>query len=142
MNSLKDPRLNEKLDRTGREITRASVLPDEEAGDVASAPFLFKRVRALVEQEQKQRGAGSIWTGFRSATRKAIPGMVVVAALSSGLSLYSAGNKSGNPAFSVDAYLGTNEAGIENMFFAERRPLTTEEVLATIINRDEREAGK
>ena len=53
-----------------------------------------------------------------------------------------AGNKSATAAFSVDAYLGTNESGIENIVFAERRPLTTEEVLATIINRDEREAGR
>lgn len=142
MNSLKDSGLNGKLDRIGRELTRASVLPEQEAGDVASAPFLLTRVRALIEQERKQREAGRIWTGFRSASRKAIPAMVIVAALSLGLSLYTAGNKSGNSAFSVDAYLGTNEAGIENMFFAERRPLTTEEVLATIISRDEREAGK
>jgi hypothetical protein len=140
MNSPKDSVLNERLDRTGREIARASVLPDQKAGDVASAPFLFPRVRALIDQERKQREAGGIWTGFRSASRKAIPAMVIVAALSLGLSLYTAGNKSANSAFSVDAYLGTNEAGIENMFFAERRPLTTEEVLATIIN--EREAGK
>lgn len=142
MNSLKDSGLNEKLDRTGREITLASITPDQEAGDVASAPFLFTRVRTLIEQERKQREADGIWTGFSSASRKAIPAMVIVAALSLGLSLYTAGNKSGKSAFSVDAYLGTNEAGIENMFFAERRPLTTEEVLATIINRDEREAGK
>lgn len=140
MNSLKDPVLNDRLDRTGREIARASVIPDQEAGDVATAPFLFTRVRALIDQERKQREAGGIWTGFRSASKKAIPAMVIVAALSFGLSLYTAGNKSANSAFSVDAYLGTNEAGIENMFFAERRPLTTEEVLATIIN--EREAGK
>jgi hypothetical protein len=140
MNPLKDPVLNDRLDRTGREIARASVIPDQEAGDVATAQFLFTRVRALIDQERKQREAGGIWTGFRSASRKAIPAMVIVAALSLGLSLYTAGNKSANSAFSVDAYLGTNEAGIENMFFAERRPLTTEEVLATIIN--EREAGK
>ena len=140
MNPLKDPVLNDRLDRTGREIARVSVIPDQEAGDVATAQFLFTRVRALIDQERKQREAGGIWTGFRSASRKAIPAMVIVAALSLGLSLYTAGNKSANSAFSVDAYLGTNEAGIENMFFAERRPLTTEEVLATIIN--EREAGK
>ena len=142
MNSLKDSGLNEKLDRIGCELTRASVLTDQEAGDVATAPFLFTRVRALIEQERKQREAVRMWTGFRSASRKAIPAMVIVAALSLGLSLYTARNKTGNSAFSVDAYLGTNDAGIDNMFFAERRPLTTEEVLATIINRDEREAGK
>ena len=141
MKSPKKSGYNKELDCVGRLITRASVLADDEAGDVAAAPFLFTRVRSRIagrEQAESER----IWSGFRAASRKAIPAMVIVAVVSCGLSLYTGGNKRTNPAFSVDAYLGTNEAGIENMVFAEGRTLTNEEVLATILNRDEREAGK
>ena len=68
--------------------------------------------------------------------------MMILAAVSFGLSSYMTGNKTQPAAFSVDAYLGTNESGIENMMFAERRPLTRDEVLATIFTKDEREAVK
>jgi anti-sigma-K factor RskA len=141
MKSSKKSGINEELDCVGRHITRASVLADDEAGDIAAAPFLFTRVRARIA-DREQSESGRIWSGFRTASLKAIPAMIIVAVVSCGLSLYTSGNKSTNPAFSVDAYLGTNEAGIENMVFAEKRTLTTEEVLATILNRDEREAGK
>lgn len=138
----KDSSLNEKLDRAGRLIARASVLSEDEAGAMAAAPFLFTRVRARITSERELREAGGIWAGFWPISKQAIPAMVIVAALSLGLSLYTGGNKTASSAFSVDAYLGTNESGIENMVFAERRPLTSEEVLATIIGRDDREAGK
>ena len=141
MKSSKKSGINEELDCVGRHITRASVLADNEAGDIAAAAFLFTRVRARIA-DHEQSESGRIWSGFRAASLKAIPAMIIVAVVSCGLSLYTSGNKSTNPAFSVDAYLGTNEAGIENMVFAEKRTLTNEEVLATILNRDEREAGK
>jgi hypothetical protein len=141
MKSPKKSGINEELDCVGRLITRASVLADEEAGDIAAAPFLLTRVRARIADREPTE-SGRIWSGFRAASSKAIPAMVIVAVVSCGLSLYTGGNKSTNPAFSVDAYLGTSEAGIENTVFAERRTLTNEEVLATILNRDEREAGR
>ena len=68
--------------------------------------------------------------------------MSLAAVLSSGLFLYTEGNESANSTFSVDAYLGTGESGIESMVFAERPPLTDEEVLATIVANDEREPAQ
>jgi hypothetical protein len=61
--------------------------------------------------------------------------------LSLGLFVYT-GNKSANPAFSVDAYLGTSESRVEKLVFAERQPVTVDEVLATIVTRDEREPAR
>lgn len=131
--------MNEELDRAGRLITRASVLSDDEAAAVAANPYVITRLRARIRSEQELAETG-LWMSLWASARRAIPAMIIVAALSFGLSLYTGGNKSTTSAFSVDAYLGTNEAGIENMVFAERRPLTSEEVLATIISKDEREA--
>jgi hypothetical protein len=132
---------HESLDSAGRLITRAATLSESEAEAIATAPFLFARIQARIAAEQQVADVG-IWTGFWSISRRAIPAMMIVAALSMGLSFYFTGNKKQPATFSVDAYLGTNESGVDNLLFAERRPLTRDEVLATIISRDERELGR
>ena len=140
MNQERDSISHERLDRAGRIITRAATLSDEEAGEIAATPFLFTRIQARIEAERQVADAG-IWAAFWSISKRAIPAMMIVAALSFGLSLYFTGNKNQPSAFSVDAYLGTNESGVENLVFAERQPLTRDEVLATIIGND-RELGR
>lgn len=132
---------NEKLDALGHRIVRASVLSEEDAGAIVDSPFLYTRVRARIAGESEVDDAGSIWAGFWIVSRKAIVAMGLTAAFSFGLYLYT-GNKSGNSAFSVDAYLGASDSGIESLVFAERHPLTAEEVFATIVTRDEREPGR
>ena len=132
---------HESLDSAGRIITKAASLSETEAGEIAAAPFLFARIQARIVAERQVADAG-IWTGLWLISRRAIPAMMIVAALSLGLSFYFTGNKKQPAAFSVDAYLGTNESGVDNLLFAERRPLTRDEVLATIISRDERELGR
>ena len=130
----------EHLDRAGRIITKAAVLSEAEAREIAAAPFLFARIQARIAGEGQLSDVG-IWAAFWSISKRAIPAMMIVAALSFGLSVYFTGNKNQPTAFSVDAYLGTNESGVENLVFAERQPLTRDEVLATIISSD-RELGR
>jgi hypothetical protein len=130
----------ERLDRAGRVITKAAVLSEDKAREIAAAPFLFARIQARITGEGQVSEAG-ISMPFWSISKRAIPAMMIVAALSFGLSVYFTGNKNQPTAFSVDAYLGTTESGVENLVFAERRPLTQDEVLATIISSD-RELGR
>lgn len=130
------------LDTVARLITKAAVLSEEETNEIAAGPFLFARIRQRIANEQQSVTSHSLWTGFWPISKRAIPAMMIVAALSFGLSAVMTRNKTQPTAFSVDAYLGTNESGMENMVFAERRPLTRDDVLATIITRDEREAGR
>ena len=131
---------SDTLDRAGSIITKAAVLSAEEAAEIAASPFLFARIQARINAERQLSDAG-IWKAFWAISKRAIPAMMLVAALSFGLSLYFTGNKNQPTAFSVDAYLGTTESGVENLVFAERRPLTRDEVLATIISSD-RELGR
>lgn len=130
----------DNLDRVGSLITKAGVLADEETNQIATAPFLFARIKARISAEELRLEDRSLWASFWPISKSAVPAMVIIAAVSFGLSVYMGGNKNQTPAFSVDAYLRTNESGVENIVFAERRPLTRDEVLATIISRDEREA--
>jgi hypothetical protein len=130
-----------RLDRVGQSVVRSSVLSDEQAGQIALAPFLLARVKAQIsDASQAEEGAG-IWTNFALISRKAIPVMSLAALFSLGLFVYT-GNKSANSSFSVDAYLGTSESRVEQLVFAERQPLTVDEVLATIVTRDEREPAR
>ena len=129
------------LDRAGSSVIRSAALSESETNEIAAAPFLFARIRTRIANEGQNSdlsAATNIWL----ISKRAIPAMMLVAAISFGLSAYMTGNKTQPTAFSVDAYLGTNESGVENLVFAERRPLTRDEVLATIIIRDEREAGR
>jgi hypothetical protein len=68
--------------------------------------------------------------------------MGLAAAISLGLFLYVNENSSASPPFSVDAYLRAGESGIDNMLFAERRALTADEVLTTIVSREDRETAR
>lgn len=130
-----------RLDRVGQSIVRASVLSDEEAEQIAVSPFLLTPVRARISSASQVEEATGIWANFVLISRKAIPAMSLVALFSLGLFVYT-GNKSAKPAFSVDAYLGTTESRIERLVFAERQPVTVDEVLATIVTRDEREPAR
>lgn len=129
------------LDRVGQSVVRASVLSDEEAGQIALSPFLLTRVKARISGASQVEEAAGIWTNFVLISRKAIPAMSLAALFSLGLFAYT-GNKSSNASFSVDAYLGTSESRIEGLVFAERQPVTVDEVLATIVTRDEREPAR
>lgn len=140
MNQQKHSISQKKLDRVGGLIAKAGVLTDEETSEIATAPFLFARIKARISSEEQRLGNRNLWASFWPISKRAVPAMVIIAAVSFGLSVYMGGNKNQTAAFSVDAYLRTNESGVENIVFAERRPLTRDEVLATIISRDEREA--
>lgn len=130
------------LDRAGASIIRSAGLPESETDEISATPILFGRIRTRIANEKQAADDRSNLASFWLISKRAIPAMMLVAALSFGLSAYMTGNKPQPSAFSVDAYLGTNESGIENMVFAERRQLTNDEVLATIITRDEREVSK
>ena len=134
--------MKHRLDRAGRRIVQASGISEAEGAKVVSSPFLLARIRAQIAAESESREANGIWSSLGVAAWRAIPAMGLAAALSFGLLLYVNGNKSSSPAFSVDAYLGAGESGIDNLLFAERRPVTDEEVLTTLVGRDEKESAK
>ena len=133
---------SKKIDHAAHRIVQASVLSKLEAKAAVSSPYLFSRVRARIKSNLEAREQSSIWTGLALSARTAIPGMALVAGISFGLLLYVNGNKPAGPAFSVDAYLDSGEPGFDNLLSAERRPLTSEEVLRSIVNKEEREASK
>ena len=134
--------LDERLDRLGRELVRASASEDAEASAVASSPFLYSRVRARINAEAERREAGESWLVLLSAFWRSAPAMALVAVFAF-LLFWTASPSTLTPGvLSEEALLDTGEAGIEYVVFAERTPLSQDEVLATIMSEDDREAPK
>jgi hypothetical protein len=135
--------LNSKIiDQAARRIVKASVLSEPEVLAAVSSPYLFTRIRAQISADSSAGQSANIWASLGMAARTAIPGMAIVAAISFGLLLYVNGNKTPAPTFSVDAYVDSGDPGFDHLLSAERRTLTTEEVLSTIVTKDEREGAK
>ena len=132
---------DERLDRLGRELVRASASSNSEAEAVASSPFLYARLRMRINAEAESRAAGESWLVLLSAFWRSAPAMALAAVVAF-LMFWSASPSTLAPgALSEEALLGTSETGIEHVVFADRSALSNDEVLATILN-DELEASR
>ena len=135
-------RADEELDQAGRELVRASALNEAEAEALAASPFLYARLRLRINAEREQREEGERWGAMLRVVWRAIPAMAMVAILA--VTLFLSANFSTPPAgvVSVEDLLDTQGAEIENVVFADNRSLSSDEVLATILNEDEQEAAR
>jgi hypothetical protein len=133
---------DEQLDLLGREIIRASAANADEAETVASSPFLYARLRSRIASERAQREEGEGWLAMLGVVWRAIPAMALVAIFA--FALFLSANFSALPSTGSndEALLGTNDAGIESVVFADNRTPSSDDVLATILNEDEQEASR
>jgi hypothetical protein len=129
---------DEQLDRIGRELIRASAANSDEAETVAASPFLYARLRSRINSEREQREAGESWRAMLGVIWRAIPAMAMVALLA--VVLFLSAN-SGTQR-SVVMLPDTRDAEFESVVFADTRSLSSDEVLATILNEDEQEASR
>ncbi|HEX8144600.1 MAG TPA: hypothetical protein VF553_18675 [Pyrinomonadaceae bacterium] len=133
---------DERLDRVGRRIVRASAAMSEaEAEAVASAPFLYGRVRARIAAERERREATERWLALSVLMRRVVLAMSLVAVVSLSVFLFARVRAQSPRGFSDEAFFDARGAGVERVLFAERGSLSNDEVLATIMS-DEREALK
>jgi hypothetical protein len=133
---------SERLDRIGMEIVRASAENREEAESVAASPFLYTRLRSRIETERKQREEGENWLAMLGVLWRAIPAMALVSIFAVALFLSSNFAAPPSSGFNDDALLGANGAGIESVVFADNRALSSDDVLANILDEDGQEASR
>ncbi len=138
----RDRRSEEQLDLTGREIVRASAMNEAEGERVAASPFLYTRLRSRINAEREQREEGERWGAMLRVIWRAIPAMAMVAILA--VTLFLSANFSTQPVAvaSMEDLLDTQGAEVESVVFADNRSLSSDEVLATILNEDEQEASR
>ncbi|MDT5156902.1 MAG: hypothetical protein QOH51_1259 [Acidobacteriota bacterium] len=131
-----------RLDRMGREVVRASAAGEQEAEAVAASPFLYARVRASVEAERRRRETGESRLALLLVAWRAVPALALVAVLALALFLSAGAGELSARGFVEDSMLGGREGDIEQVVFADSRAPSSDEVLSTIIDSDEREAAK
>src|SRR5436190_11431516 len=91
---------DEKLDRFGAELMHAFEANEAEINTAAASPFLFRRIHARIEAEQRRLSEeNNPWVALFVQVRRAIPvfALLAVAALISSLYLHS-----GRSQFSVN----------------------------------------
>lgn len=130
---------DERLDRIGRGAVRASAANEAEGEDAASSPFLYARLRSRIAAERARREEGEGWRALLGVVWRAAPAMALVAVVAFVLFWSASLSTLPRGGFSDEALLGARDAGIERVVFADRRALSSDEVLATILNEDEME---
>jgi hypothetical protein len=126
----------ERLERMGREIVRAAAANETEAEAAATSPFLYTRLRARINAERVRREEGEGWLALFGVVWRAVPMMALVAVFAFVLFWSASMGARSSGSLSVESLLGTPDAGIEQVVFADRQPLSSDEVLATILNED------
>jgi hypothetical protein len=116
-------------------------MSEAEADAVAQSPFLYTRLRARIAVERERREAGASWLASLALMRRAVLAMSLVAVLSLSMFFFARVRTQAVGGFSDEAFLDTRGAGVERVLFADRGPLSNDEVLATIMS-DEREVSK
>ena len=89
---------DDKFDRLSGELFRALEASENEIDTAAESPFLFRRIRARIEAEQRRLSEeNGSWFALMAQVRQAIPvfALLAVMALASSLYLYSWENKTG-----------------------------------------------
>jgi hypothetical protein len=136
---------DERLERFGRAVVRASAANEAEAEAAAASPFLYARLRTRIRAEEERRAAGETWLTLLGVVRRSVPAMALVALVAFVLFWTSNLGTAISPGvLSDEALLDARDGGgIESVVFAgERRPLSSDEVLATILQEDDREGSR
>ncbi len=71
---------DEKLDRFGDELLRAFEASDAEINTAATSPFLYRRVRARIEAEERRLAEQrNPWVALLASAKRAVPMMAMLA---------------------------------------------------------------
>ena len=138
----KAPDTNERLDRLGSEIIRASSMNESEVEAAVGSPFLYTRVRSRIAEEASRREEKENWLSYIMVFWRAIPAMALVAVFCLVLFLSSSSSVLVTAGLTDDGIPSSPESGIERVVFAEKQPLSNDDVLTTIMVGEEGEAAK
>ena len=133
---------DERLHRLGLKIVRASAINEQEAEAAASSPFLYTRIRSRIASERERRKEGERSRALLDVVWRAVPAMALVAIFALTLFLSVSTGMRTQVGFIDEALIDARDAGIERVVFIDRQPLSSDEVLATILNGEEREASR
>jgi hypothetical protein len=115
---------------------------EREAEAAASSGFLYARLRSRIASERERHKEGERWFALLDVVWRAIPAMMLVAVFALALFLSVSPVRRASSGLIDEALIDPRYAGIERVVFVDRQPLSSDEVLATILNGEEREASR
>ena len=134
---------DERLDLLGSRVMRATALSDTETDALASSPFLYARLRARIKSERARREEGESWLAMLKVFWRAVPAMALVAVFALVLFWSVATSRLAGGSFVTEAIQNSSEAGIERTVFTDNQsPASDDDVLATILNKDDAEVAR
>jgi hypothetical protein len=128
---------NDELDRVGQTLVRAAGA-QEAAEQIATAPFLYTRLRARIKAEQARRAeADEGWLALLTIARRAVPALTAVTVLVFALVFWLASSSTAAPSGFDEAFFDAREAGVEQTVLTDSNNLSRDDVLNIVVNREE-----
>lgn len=127
---------DEHLDQVGKGVVRSGGISDDDAEAIAASPFLYARLRARIEADERRRAEPQAgWFTTLSVAPRAIPALVLIAIMALGVFWLTKANS----AVSLPAVDARNDnidrvlvGGACALSSTEECAISTEEVLATL----------
>lgn len=135
-------KLDERLDRFGREVLRSAASGAAEAEPAAASPFLYARVRARIAAERERLEAGENWLSLLMVARRAMPAMALSAAVAFGVFWFGGGGALTQPAFDDETLFAVNDTRMESVVFGEREALSNDDMFDSIMSGEEAETSR
>jgi len=131
----RDERANEELDLLGKSVLWSAAASDEEVDRAANAPYLFARIAARIDEQQRQRDevAGGWFVALIEAKRALIV-LALVSIVAMSTFWLSGGNRSNQPpADATNTASGRQEpVSACALSSAEECAISNDDVLATM----------
>jgi hypothetical protein len=128
---------NEELDRVGRLVLKAASASESDIEAAASAPFLFTRVRAGINDAGREPEESRGWLSIIQVAWRAVPAMALVAIMAAGLTVWSTHSALAPIAQADDEPLiGALDPGVEQTVLTSRNGLSREEVFNIVVERN------
>jgi len=137
----KNPQNDEQLDRFGKLVLRAAAADEQEIEAASTAPFLFTRIRARIDEGRREGSTG--WQSLPLIAWRAIPAMALIAMLAGGLTIWTAESNTTPVGFGIfeEALSDTTNPGIEQAVL-NQNVLSRDDVLNIVVERSNRENKK
>jgi hypothetical protein len=131
---------DEELDQAGKSLLWSAAAGDDQADEAARSPYLFTRIAARIEEEQRRRAASaSGWLTALVEARRAIAALGFVTFISIAALLISANKSPGQSPAAMGASINLRPASVSacSLSSAEECVITNDDVLATMFAQGE-----
>ena len=127
---------NEELDRVAKLVLKAASASESDIEAAASAPFLFARIRASINEGAEPEDSRG-WLSLIQVAWRAVPAMALVAIMAAGLTVWSTSTTPVPVAQADDEPLiGALDSGVEKTVLTSRNGLSREEVFNIVVERN------